>query len=94
MKRKGQIIQRICKLEKILQDDIRDHYFYLLWQVAPNSKEYRVEETFKCKTKKYIIDDIKKFYEENDRADTHIIKIDVCENRTEEQVLKYKEQNE
>ena len=81
------IEQRLKAIEDKIKNDISLQKFYRLIQVEPNSKEYQVEETYKGKTKEYIIDNLEDFYKENDTKDNHILRIDIVDNSHLEKYL-------
>ena len=81
------IEQRLKAIEDKIKNDIFLQKFYRLIQVEPNSKEYQVEETYKGKTKEYIIDNLEDFYKENNTKDNHILRIDIVDNSHLEKYL-------
>ena len=76
---------------KILQDKIDNNpklkRYILMIQQDPTTTKYDVKDTFKGITKEYVVDNGNEFYNENNKDNTHILKIDVVDNRTLESVL-------
>ncbi len=81
------IEQRIKIIKQKMDKQAGFNKFFMVTQTEPNSKKYEVEERYKSKIKKYIIDDIEKFYKENNSKDNHILRVDIVDNSHLESVL-------
>ena len=80
------IEQRIKIIQDKLKNDVSLQKFIQLIQVEPNSKEYNATETYKNKSKCYVVDDIDEFTKKQDK-NTHILRIDVVDNSHLEKYL-------